>query len=78
MPFSSDSKPGDSFSVEDVDVFAVGEFDQVIRLVGNEHGVGDDAGIGLRDVVLSGAEVDVQVALTVEFAEGLSELVVGH
>lgn len=68
---SADLDPCDLGRVEYVDVLAVGEFDEVVRLVGKEHGVGDDALLGVQ-------HVEHGVALAVEFAKGLTEFGDGH
>jgi hypothetical protein len=73
--FEGDFDPDESIGFDDEDALAVGEFDEVIRLVGDEHGfVDDEDGLVGREA----CEAEGGVACAVEFFEGLSELVWGH
>ena len=54
---------------------AIGEFDDVVWFIGDEHGVGDlESVVGLGDAV----EDEGGLSLAFEFGEGLSELVWCH
>ena len=73
--FQSDAEPGDALGVDDEDGFAVGDLDQVVGLVGDEHGAVDgEDGEGLGHA----GDGERGVAFAVELAEGLSELVGCH
>jgi len=73
--FEGDFDPDDPFGLDDEDALAVGEFDEVVWLVGDEHGfVDEDGGF----VGGHGGEAEGGVAGAVELAEGLSELFGGH
>ena len=73
--FEGDPDPDDSVGVDHVDVFAVGDLDHVVGLVGDQHGVADleegvveDAAAGGEDV----GEGDGAIAIAAEFPERLA------
>ena len=73
MKASADAKPGDALGVDDEYMPSIGHFDQMISLVGNEHGALDDAersGIAARP-----AEDELNVAFAVELFQCCSKLV---
>jgi hypothetical protein len=72
LDIGTDADPGDAFGVDDVDAGPVGELDEVIGLVGDEHGgVHDEGG-------LCRAERKAGGSVAGKFGEGLAELIGCH
>ena len=73
--FEADAHPGDSFGLDDENALSVGDFDEVVGLVGDEHGPLDvEVGVVVGHV----REGEVGVAFAVEFGQGFAELVGSH
>jgi hypothetical protein len=67
----TNAEPCDSFCIDAVFVSPVGELDEVVFFVGDEHRPRDEA-------FICRVKVEHDIALAVEVFQGLSELLGGH
>jgi hypothetical protein len=72
--FEPNPQPSHTLGVDDEDGLAVGDFDEVVGLVGDEHRLLDLEIRHARDGRGQIGEADGKITLAIELAEGLAEL----